>query len=158
MVICMDSSISSTAFTEHLFSLVPRPASCALDKKTKKSVGTMGSNSEEMEDLVSFLNLSSRRHLRKNTLSKSKETELEQSSVGVALIGQFFLDRCFGDILLLGARAPSQGCPHEWAPSSAWSPWARHARAVGTSSPQRGRKCREPRTTSASECSGAHAS
>lgn len=31
MVICMDSSISSTAFMEHLFSLVPRPASCMSD-------------------------------------------------------------------------------------------------------------------------------
>lgn len=37
MVICMDSSISSTAFMEHLFSLVPRPASCMSERAERQS-------------------------------------------------------------------------------------------------------------------------
>lgn len=39
MVICMDSNISSTAFMEHLFSLVPRPASCRSEREGERQKG-----------------------------------------------------------------------------------------------------------------------
>lgn len=40
MVICMDSSISSTAFMEHLLSLFPRPASCMTVEKGEEAKKT----------------------------------------------------------------------------------------------------------------------
>lgn len=90
----------------------------------KKRIGITESSTEELKDHhVSFKpgQPNCTYVKKKNILSKLEETEPEWLLGGVALIGRFFLDRCLCDILIVGARAPRRGSPHERATSSAWS-------------------------------------
>jgi len=82
MVICMDSSISSTAFMEHLLSLVPRPASCTEEKEGERQEGRTHTHThtqterererergEGREENIRSLGLSAKQHL--NTASEA---------------------------------------------------------------------------------------
>lgn len=135
MVICMDSSISSTAFMEHLFSLVPRPASCMSEREgerqrdsewareSKKREGSGVERKREHQLIRSLHQLNRRRAKHTSTQQFAKlEAKLIRDNSGhqlelvnrsckiIPLIGGFFLDCCISAILVLCVcvRAPRQ--------------------------------------------------